>query len=176
MKKDDFAGKRILLDADVVSHFIKGQGWSFLIQLFKGQLYMLDNVESELMRNRDQSFTGQVSSLLSTEIQLMVFPTQNPMVVKEYQLLTLTRGDGEAACMAVARHFNDVIASSNLKDIRLYCQQHQIVYLTTMDLLLIAYNEQVMTEGDCDHFINLVLAQRSRLPCKTWKDYLAMIK
>lgn len=176
MRKDDFAEKRILVDADVVSHFIKGQGWPFLIQLFAGQLYLLENVEVELMRSKDNLFTDEVIKLVGSALQPMAFPSHNRLVAQEYQRLTLTRGDGEAACMAVARHFDDVIASSNLKDIRTYCQQHRIVYLTTMDLLLIAFNEQVMTEADCDSFITLVLSKQSRLPCRTWQEFMKSIK
>ena len=65
-------------------------------------------------------------------------------------------GDGEAACMAVAKYTKDYIASSNLKDIKDYCDYFGITYLTTMDILLEGYYKQIMTEAQCDAFIKEV--------------------
>ena len=65
-------------------------------------------------------------------------------------------------------HFS---TSSNLKDIQKYCETHQIVYLTTMDLLCEALRSGEMTEEDCDKFIEKVLAQDSRLPCQFISQY-----
>lgn len=65
--------------------------------------------------------------------------------------------------MAVARHTNDYIASSNLRDIKHYCQLHGIVYLTTMDILLQTYKSGIMDEAACDDFIKEVKDKKSRL-------------
>ena len=83
-------------------------------------------------------------------------------------------GEGESACMAVARFEKEYIASSNLKDIKAYCSEHGIIYYTTMDLLVEAINKKIMTEKECDQFINDVKAKGSRLPCNTMKEYLKM--
>lgn len=88
---------------------------------------------------------------------------RNIEIIKEYSILKKTLGDGEAACMAVARHTNDYIASSNLRDIEQYCQLHGIIYLTTMDILLQAYTSGIMDEAECDGFIKEVKDKKSRL-------------
>ena len=84
-------------------------------------------------------------------------------IIKEYSVLKKTLGEGEAACMAVARHTNDYIASSNLKDIKKYCEQHGIIYMTTMDILLEAYTSGIMNETECDGFIKEVKDKKSKL-------------
>ena len=47
-------------------------------------------------------------------------------------------GEGERACMAIARFDKEVIASSNFRDVATYCQEHNIEYIGVMDILTIA--------------------------------------
>lgn len=42
-------------------------------------------------------------------------------IIQEYYRLKNKFGKGESACMAYCRYSNDVIGSSNLKDILSYC-------------------------------------------------------
>jgi hypothetical protein len=103
------------------------------------------------------------------------FPTSKSTIRQEYlRLCSDGRGAGESACMAVARYDDDIIASNNLRDIRQYCSVHEILYLTTLDILYIAYKKGVMTEAEVDHFLylNIYDANPSRLPFITLKSYL----
>ena len=59
---------------------------------------------------------------------------------------------------------NDVLGSSNLRDIKEYCEKNQITYLTTIDFLYYAYVHKKMTEKECQHFISDVNSKGSRLP------------
>jgi hypothetical protein len=45
------------------------------------------------------------------------------------------KGDGESACIAYVRYSNDIIGSSNLSDVKNYCNLHSIDLLTTMDFV-----------------------------------------
>jgi len=97
-----------------------------------------------------------------SKIDVIAFPN-DIAVVKEYSILKQNMGDGEAACMAVAKHTKDYIASSNLKDIKSYCDRNGIVYLTTMDILLEAYHNKILSETECDAFIKEVKEKDSKL-------------
>ena len=94
------------------------------------------------------------------------------------EILFYNMGDGEAACLALAKHTKDYIASSNLKDIREYCKHFGIVYLTTMDILLEAYQKGIMTEVQCNTFIQEVKSKDSKLieGINTIKQYEQMVK
>ncbi len=104
----------------------------------------------------------------------MNFPL-NPKFLLEYAELIKKFGEGEAACMAVARYDNDIIASNNLRDIKAYCKVHQISYLTTMDILYIAYKKGIMTEANVDEFIyyNVSGANPSRIPFLSLAKFIA---
>jgi len=66
-------------------------------------------------------------------------------------------GDGERACMAVARYHKNVVASSNFRDIAPYCKANNILYLGTLDILSIAAQKGFYLESRCDAFIQNAL-------------------
>ncbi len=165
-------GKAILIDADVVSHFISGGQIFLLPQVFESQVYILDKVYAELEMWKSKK--KQVDNLINMNlIKRIDFPNERHEIVKEYYRIKnkLFKGDGESACMAVARYSDRIIASSNLKDIKDYCEEFDLQYLTTMDFICKAYRTNMLTEDECNKFINNVLKAGSKLPVTNMKDW-----
>lgn len=161
----------ILLDSDVVRHFINGNRTLELKRVFPGRFVMLDKVKEELCRSK--SIEPYVVNLINAGIPLIPFPNERD-IIKEYAILKRVFGDGESACMAVAKFKRHFIASSNLKDIKAYCETNTIVYLTTMDILLETIAQGVLSEDECDVFIQDVKSKGSKLPCNTIAEYRAL--
>lgn len=162
---------KILLDCDVIIHFSKAGKQLLLPKIFPDRFVILDKVKSELEKYRGNQVP--VNKFIEfSKIPVIPMPS-SVEVIKEYSFLKKTKGDGEAACMAVARHTKDYIASSNLRDIGQYCKLHGIVYLTTMDILLEAYLQGIMDEAECDGFIKEVKEKKSKLidHINTIKEY-----
>jgi hypothetical protein len=166
------ASRIILIDADVVSHFITGGAIPYLSRIFPNEIRVLDKVYAELQR-----FPGkkrEVDNLIhSGQMQLMPFPDEKVDMRNEYLHIKklMFKGDGEAACMAVVRYSKDILASSNLKDIASYCKMHSIDYLTTMDFLCEAIKRGILEEAECDEFIRKVKAAKSKLPVNSMKEF-----
>lgn len=95
-------------------------------------------------------------------------------ILKEYSSLKRRYGEGESACMAVARYQKNIIASSNLKDIRKYCEKNNITYLTTLDILLEAVDKGIILESECDGIIQKIKAKNSKLPVDSTAEYRRM--
>ena len=159
-------GQIILLDADVIIHFMKASKHLSLPAIFpEHRLCVLDIVADELRKFK----TGivQVDNLFTFKtIEQLPFPKNeysNP-IFKEFIQLKKLFGDGESACMAYARFNQNILASSNLRDIKNYCNTHHIQYLTTMDFLCEALSRGIFTESDCDDFIFIVKYKDSKLP------------
>jgi len=164
--------KIILIDADVISHFISGGQITMLPKIFPYPIKILDKVYPEISRMPGRKI--EVDNLLNFKlIEKIPFPEENPEVKKEYLHIKklMFKGDGEAACLAVVRYSNNILASSNLKDIASYCKLHQITYLTTMDFLCQAVRNGQLFRSDCDDFIQNVLKSGSRLPVKKLGEY-----
>lgn len=165
-------GKIILIDADVVSHFVSADAADVLPAIFPYPIKVLDKVYAELARIA--RIKRIVDDLIDRQsLDVIPFPEHDFDIVKEYfHIKTLLfKGDGEAACMAVARYTNDIIASSNLRDIRHYCKTHGIVYISTMDFLCKAVRRGIFTERQCDEFIRKVRAVGSKLPVERMRDF-----
>jgi hypothetical protein len=156
-----FSDPKILLDCDVIIHFIKAGKQLLLPKIYPKRFVILDKIYDELM-TRPSNKIPVGNFIAYSKIPIIPMP-KSIEIIKEYALLKKTKGIGEAACMAVARHTSDYIASSNLSDIKLYCEQHNIVYLTTMDILLEAYKLGIMSENECDAFIKEVKSKDSIL-------------
>lgn len=152
---------RIVLDADVIIHFSKGGLLSLLPQIFPEYEYIvLDKVYNELTSVKNQldnqiQFFGNITKVEFT-------PTAE--IMREYAVLKSKFGDGESACMAYCRYTANIIGSSNLRDIKNYCTDYGITYLTTLDFLYYAWHRGLLTEKDCEDFIQDVTSKGSRLP------------
>jgi predicted nucleic acid-binding protein len=157
--------RKILIDADVVSHFITGGEIYLLPKIFPFPLFVLDKVYEELERYRNKK--TEIDNLLNQRIlTLLVFPENNSVVRKEYLYLKNKefRGSGESACMALARHSDDIIGSSNLKDIADYCKKYGIVYFTTFDFIDFAFQNDLIDEERANSFIAKLHLAGHRIP------------
>ncbi len=176
MRKKMTSAKRvILIDADVVSHFATANEADSLSLIFpQNPIHMLDKVHAELQRWASPKMLSKLSDLLSKKkIHLMSFPEEDEIIKKEYAWIKSMqfKGDGESACLAVAKYRKNIIASSNLRDIKTYCKTHNIDYLTTMDFLCEALKIGLFEEARCNNFISSVLAANSKLPVNKMSEY-----
>ena len=152
---------KIVLDADVIIHFSKGGLLSLLPQIFPEYDYIvLDKVYDELSTVRNQ-LDNQI--LYCKNIKKVLF-TPTAEMLCEYANLKASFGDGESACMAYCRYTANIIGSSNLRDIKNYCNEHQITFLTTLDFIYYAWQRRLLTEKESAEFISDVTARGSRLP------------
>ena len=163
---------KIVLDADVIIHFVKAGQFSLLLDIFPEYEYlMLDVVYDEVTKHRAtkvqidntlQFFGNRISSVKFA-------PKGESMMV--YAKLLRTLGKGESACMVYCRDNRDVLGSSNLRDIKEYCASNGITYLTTLDFLYYAYIRKKMTKEECDAFIADVVSKGSKLPSVDISQY-----
>jgi predicted nucleic acid-binding protein len=161
--------QKILLDADVIIHFVKGERLLDLPKIFKEEKVILDIVCQELMKRRDLAhfYENLIRFGLINEIS---FKT-DLSVLREYARLKKKYGDGESACMAYCKFNKDILASSNLRDIKSYCEENEIQYLTTMDFIAEALHSGLWSAADCDFFIYNVKSKGSKLPVNKISEY-----
>jgi hypothetical protein len=163
--------KVILADTDVISHFIVGGEIVSLTKIFPYKVKIVDKVLKEL--SRFPSKEVEVNNLIRLKLfEEMPFPENSMEIRIEYSRIKkqLFKGDGESACMAIARYTNDIVASSNLKDVSIYCSDHNLTLLTTMDFLCEALKTNLFDLQRCNEFIQRVRTH-SRLPVSNMNEY-----
>lgn len=161
------AKTKIVLDADVILHFIKGGQFSLLFDIFPEYVYLiLDAVYEEVTINRHtKTQIDNTLRFMPNRFSCVKFDPKGESRLEYARLRSvLLLGKGESACMVYCRDNYDVLGSSNLKDIKDYCAENQITYLTTVDFLYYAFIRKKMTKSDVDDFIKRVVATGSKLP------------
>ena len=161
---------QIVLDADVVIHFAKGGWLNKLPSIFPDYEYiLLEAVREELLSDIRTQVDNQITLLKN--ITLHPFAPRGEML-REYAMLRSKFGKGESACMAYCLFTHNVIGSSNLRDIRAYCQEKKITYLTTLDFLWYAWHKHLMTTDEVKTFISEVRSKGSILPDVVIEEYV----
>ena len=155
---------KIVLDADVIIHFMKAKRFAQLPEILpEYEFLILDVVYDELSKySQTKQFIDNYLHFFSKIKKESFSPKGEAM--KEFFQLRQTFGKGESACMIYCKEHQDVLGSSNLCDIKAYCEQNGITYLTTLDFLYHAYCRGKMTAEECSDFILAVNAAGSRLP------------
>ena len=163
--------KVILVDSDIISHFISAGSIDDLPKILSPHaIYVVDNVYKEATYHPTDSNRKMIvdSWMKRCKVAKINFPENNWNVRKEYYRLKKESplyGDGERACMAMARYGHEVIASSNFRDVAGYCDEFNIEYIGTLDILAIAKKKGVYTEEQCDYFIKeSIHKNRARFP------------
>jgi hypothetical protein len=166
--------KMILLDADVISHFIKGDLLNKLPEIYPGRLIILDIVKEEILKRK--GWRSIIERFVKrTDVQKIDFPQDENYVI-EYAYLRSTRGyalgKGESASMAYCRFNENILASSNLKDIFKYCHLHNIEYITTKDILVEGFRKGIIMEKECDIFIRKIKEKGSKFPYNNFRQVI----
>ncbi len=152
------SAKIILVDADVISHFISCGELLLLHKILEPHTIVIpDIVYKEITRIPSRKNTLDNVINLTKKITIMPFPDDSFEIKMEFALIKKNNpliGDGERACMAIAKYNKNIIASSNFRDIVPYCQANNIFYLGTLDILYIALKNNIFDNVRCDLFIS----------------------
>ena len=156
---------RIVLDSDVVIHFINGECLNRLPAIFSKYKFVILDIVYNRELSKDLASKRQIDNQINYLKNIEIIPWKPSLeMTKEFAILKQTKGIGESACLAYCKFHNDVLASSNLRDTKAYCQKENITYLTTLDFLWYAKKYKILTEQECDEFIQKVISKRSILP------------
>lgn len=166
---------KVILDSDVIIHFIKGECLTLLPRILPTYSFViLDMVYEKELAASHRGIIQNTVNLLKT----ITIEKWEPQKEERQEFIALQRkfGLGESASMVYCRYRNNVLASSNLKDIVDYCEENKITYFTTMDFLYQAMTSGVMTEGECDKFIADVTSKRSKLPVTKMSEFTPRLR
>lgn len=107
-------------------------------------------------------------------VRQISFPSRDSIRMEFFRLKHENRllGDGECACMAMARYGQETIASSNFRDVAPYCTTNHIDYIGVLDILQIAINKKYWTMEQCNKFLeDAVLVNNARFPTCQMENY-----
>lgn len=165
---------KIVLDADVIIHFSKGGLLHLLPKILpEFQFIVLDIVKNELPASISAELDNQIRWMHNISEEIFGNTSEER---REFARLTSTTGmalgRGESACMVYCLYKHDVVGSSNTRDVATYCDEHNIIYLTTNDFLFYGICRGVITKKDASEFVSTVRAKGSFPPIVDFDTYI----
>jgi hypothetical protein len=155
---------KIILDADVLIHFTKSEYFHQLASIYPGyQLAIIDELYKVEIKGEVRNYVDKYRTVFAGSIEMLEWKPDYEML-KDFSELHARMGYGESMCLAYCKHHHEVIASSNITEITGYCETNGIQYITTLDFLYEAFVKKIMTEEECNEFIQNVIAKGSKLP------------
>lgn len=174
---------KLFFDTDCISAFLWVKEENILFKLYPGKIILPSPVFNELSNPSIPHINRKVNELcLSGD-----FSTKEILVnTEEYKLyyeLAISPpkgeriiGKGEAAAIALAKTYNGIIASNNLRDISKYVDKYELEHITTGDILVAALNKGYIDEPTGNQIWTNMISKRRMLPTATFTEYLKMIE
>lgn len=164
----------LVLDADLLSCFLHTNHLALLGKSHP-QAVILDVVRSEIDKVPSlRAALGQVTESGWFSLRSIDVPSAEAF---EYASLTRKKhlpsplGHGEAAVMAWVRYNGGTVGSNNLRDVRTYCQDNNLRFITIRGIVADAVlNRESLSMVDAELFWAAMLAKGRRLPCQTAQD------
>ena len=155
--------KIIVLDADVIINFSKVECLSRITSFLPNyDFIVLDKVYDELKDSLKNELRNNITYL--KKIRKIEFPDGNVNILKEYATLIKKFGKGESACMSYCRFTDNVVGSSNFKDIRDYCNNNNILYIGTVDFLYYGIKNKIIKQKEAEDILKKMIEKGSKLP------------
>lgn len=167
--------KDIFYDTDCLSCFISIDDVSILRQLFEKVIipYEVYKEFSKIPRLK-----MRVDKLINEKfIEVIDFETTSEIYkffveLHRGYLFDKEMGRGEAAAIALAVKNNGIIASNNTRDIMKAVEKYDLMRIKTGDILVKAYNCEIISENEGNQLWRKMLNQKRYLTEASFTDYL----
>lgn len=168
----------IFFDTDCISAFLWVKNESILEKLYYGRIIIPRMVYDEMSKPGVSWMKERIDLLIKSGAARIC-----DMDIESYEYdlyLKLTAlgengkviGKGEASCISLAKKYNAIIASNNLRDVSYYIEKFSLKHITTGDIFIEAYNEKIITEDEGNAIWAKMIAKRRKLGANSFSDYM----
>lgn len=173
----------LFFDDDCIAAFLWVGKQSILAQMYPGRIVIPRPVYDEfsapgvqhlrdkidLMIQRGQAMLWSISTdseTYSLYFQMTQEPGEGRKII----------GNGEAACLALAKEEKGIIASNNLRDICDYINEFGLQHITTGDIMVEAYRAGLISEKQGNIIWSKMLEKRRKIGANSFTEYLQINK
>jgi len=169
----------LFFDTDGISAFLWIRDESLLTKLYPGKIVIPKPVYVELSNPCVSHLRQRIDNMISSNQAVIQDINVGTEAFGTYNKLTLSPdsghkviGKGEAASIALAKEAGGIVASNNFSDISYYINEYKLKHITTGDILVEAYNKNIITEQQGNSMWASMLAKHRKIGAKTFSDYL----
>lgn len=173
----------IFFDTDCISAFLWVKNESLLETMYSGKIVIPKEVYDELNKPSILHLKHRIDQLISrgsAKIMTMYIMTEeydlyrNLTTISEYNHKVI--GKGEAASISLAKKYNGILGSNNLRDIKYYVDKFSLKHITTGDILVKAYEDNLITEDQGNIIWSEMLSKRRRIGADSFTEFLKIKK
>lgn len=175
--------KTLFFDSDCLSAFLWVGQEKILEILYSGKMKIPKPVYDELSNPRIVHLKNRIDALLDKKIVDIINIETDSNTFDLYMKLTtnpekgnIIIGKGEAAAISLAKEFDGILASNNLRDILSYVRLFNLEYITTGEIMKEALEKGIISEKLGNNIWANMLAKRRRLGANTFSDYIRFNK
>ncbi len=169
----------IFFDTDCISAFLWVNNECILEKLYYGKIVIPKEVYNELSNpcvihlkeKIDSLIKKNAAEILSIEIdteEFELFCKMTKRPERGYKII----GKGEAASIVLAKKYEGILGSNNLKDISNYVNLFSLKHLTTGDILLEAYDKNIITEKEGNEIWRKMINKKRKLGASSFTEYI----
>ena len=169
----------LFFDTDCISAFLWVKEQSILVKMFPGRIGIPRQTYEELSIPEIPHLKSRVDQLIEGAQAQIVDINFDTEAYELYYRLTEAPtnghriiGKGEAACLALAKTENGIIASNNLRDIRDYVTEFGVRHITTGEIMVNAYHSGLISEEQANEIWANMIAKHRRLGAPSFSEYL----
>jgi predicted nucleic acid-binding protein len=171
--------KPIFFDTDCLSAFLWTNKQEILIKLYPGRLKIPEQVYEELSSPTVLHLKKRIDVLINgKKFENVRIPDDEGEAsdlyfeMLQYHPGHKSVGKGEAACVALAKTVDGVVASNNLSDVLYYIRKYNLQHLTTGAILVEALDKRLITINEGEEVWGRMLYYGRAIGANTFSDYL----
>lgn len=174
---------KLFFDTDCISSFLWVKEENILFKLYPGRIVLPKDVFTELSNPSIPHLKHKVNELCENgDVTTKEILTDTEEYSLYYKLAILPPkgekriGKGEAAAIALAKAYDGILASNNLKDISKYVKKYNLEHVATGDILVSALKAGYIDENNGNEIWSNMISKRRILPANSFTDYLKTIE
>ena len=168
----------LFLDTDCLSTFLVVQQENLILQLYAGRIGIPQQVYEEL--KKVPFMKSKVDALRQAgKVVLYQITADTEEGDLYFKLITKPDegykiiGTGEAAAITLARQYNGILGSNNMRDIFPYIRLFHLQHRTSADIMAEALEQHLINEGQGNAIWKEMLQRNRKLPADTFSEFLA---
>lgn len=164
-------------DTDCISAFLWIKNESILEKLYPGRIVLPMQVYEEIKKvppllQRVETMKGRgslmIESIMADSEEYKQYCSMAISPASGQKLI----GKGEAACIALAKKYDGVLSSNNLRDIMPFVDKYKLKHITTGDILVEALRQGIITESEGNVMWGNMLLKKRMLPTSSFSEYI----
>ena len=172
----------IFFDTDCICAFLWVNEVCLLEKIVDGKIMIPKPVYDEIDRPSIPHLKRRVDLLLERGSAEIVYLSVDSEEYALYRELTTFSGNnkvigrGEAASISLAKTYDGILGSNNLKDVAYYVEKYSLKHMTTGDLLVEAYERGLITEAEGNAIWQAMLNKRRQIGAQSFTEYFERVR